>query len=103
MREALDTLADLAREWKARSGDVGKSLTGWIGDQTTLSYAGKDESLRREGLHLFKFEGQTWERFSHIKLDDYTKPNRVGRIYFAIDKPGCRWIVDHVGLKLYGV
>ena len=102
MREALDTLADLAGEWKARGGNVGTSLTEWIGVQG-LTYAGKDESLRRRDLHRFTFEGRVWDRFSHIKVDDHTKPNRFGRIYFAIDKAGRRWIVDHVGLKLYGL
>ncbi|MEU9029065.1 hypothetical protein AB0D46_16395 [Streptomyces sp. NPDC048383] len=103
MREALDSLADLAGEWKRRRGKVGTSLVSWIGDQTALVYAPSDERLRRSGRHEFDFEGQTWDRQPHIKLDDHVTPDRVGRIYFAIDSGGLRWIVDHVGLKLYGL
>ncbi|MHC0430882.1 hypothetical protein ACX6XY_11915 [Streptomyces sp. O3] len=105
MREALDTLADLAREWKRQKARVGTSLVSWIGDQTALVYAPSDEGLRRYGLHEFKFEGRKkpWDRQPHIKLDDHTSPDRVGRIYFAIDGEKHRWIVDHVGLKLHGL
>lgn len=101
MREALDTLAELAGEWRRRGGELGTSLVSWIGDQTPLDYANSDEPLRRKGLSLFSFENGKWDRQPHIKLDDHTTPDRVGRIYFAIDKTGHRWIVDHVGVKLY--
>ncbi|MFJ3839816.1 hypothetical protein ACIPY6_30485 [Streptomyces sp. NPDC090054] len=103
MREALDDLADLAGEWKRRQGKVGTSLVSWIGDQTALVYAPTDEPLRRSRRHEFDFDGQMWDRQPHIKLDDHVTPDRVGRIYFAIDSDGLRWIVDHVGLKLYGL
>ncbi|MCU7703249.1 hypothetical protein ACGILS_03995 [Streptomyces albidoflavus] len=104
MREALDTLAELAKEWKAQRGKVGTSLVSWVGDSTPLVYAPSDEPLRRAKKHEFKFEREKpWDRQSHIKLDDNTSPDRVGRIYFAIDNAAHRWIVDHVGLKLYGL
>ncbi|MCX5085412.1 hypothetical protein [Streptomyces sp. NBC_00401] len=103
MREALDTLAELALEWRKQRGKVGTSLVSWIGDRTPLTYAPSDEPLRRAKKHEFKFEGRVWDRQSHIKLADYTSPERVGRIYFAIDSSAHRWIVDHVGLKLYGL
>ncbi|MFD4257193.1 hypothetical protein ACFWR9_06100 [Streptomyces sp. NPDC058534] len=104
MREALDTLADLAKEWRKQKGSVGTSLVSWIGDRTPLVYAPSDEPLRRAKLHEFKFERKKpWGRQPHIKLDDHTTPDRVGRIYFAIDGEAHRWIVDHVGLKLYGL
>ncbi|MDI5966399.1 hypothetical protein [Streptantibioticus silvisoli] len=101
MREALDTLAELAGEWRRRDGELGTSLVSWIGDQTPLDYANSDEPLRRKGLSHFTFENAKWDRQPHIKLDDHTTPDRVGRIYFAIDKTAHRWIVDHVGVKLY--
>jgi hypothetical protein len=103
MREALSTLADLAGEWRRCRGNLGKSMVSWIGDQTPLAYAPSDEALRRFGLHEFSFEGTSWSREPHIKLDDATSPDRVGRIYFAIDSAGLRWIVDHVGVKLYSL
>ncbi|KNE82675.1 MULTISPECIES: hypothetical protein [Streptomyces] len=104
MWEALETLAELAREWRTRRGSLGRSLVSWIGDRTPLMYAPLDEGLRRARLHEFTFEGRRkpYDRQPHIKLDDHTTPDRVGRIYFAIDNESYRWIVDHVGLKLYG-
>ncbi|ROR42898.1 hypothetical protein [Kitasatospora cineracea] len=103
MREALDLLAALAKTWREQKAKVGTSLVSWIGDQTSLTYAPEDEPLRIRRLHEFTFEGQTWDRQPHIKLVDNTSPDRVGRIYFAIDSERYRWIVDYVGLKLYGL
>lgn len=103
MREALDSLAALAKAWRGKKSRVGESLVSWIGNQTALTYAPEDEPLRIKGLHEFNFEDKSWDRQPHIKLDDHTSKDRVGRIYFAIDGEAYRWIVDHVGLKLYGL
>jgi hypothetical protein len=37
-----------------------------------------------------------------VKVNDHTTPDRVGRIYFALDEDHDppRLIVDHIGLKL---
>lgn len=103
MREALDSLAALAKAWSSKKGRVGEPLVSWIGNQTALTYAPEDEPLRNKKLHEFRFEERVWDRQPHIKLDDHTSKDRVGRIYFAIDGEAYRWIVDHVGLKLYGL
>lgn len=103
MREALDSLAPLAKAWRGKKSKVGESLVSWIGNQTALTYAPEDEPLRIKGLHEFTFDKKLWDRQPHIKLDDHTSKDRVGRIYFAIDGEAYRWIVDHVGLKLYGL
>lgn len=103
MWEALDALADLAQAWRAVDGNVEQRLGDWIKEQTALNYSPKDDGLRQLRLHKFQFEGHPWDRTPHIKLGDHTKPNKVGRIYFAIDNDGRRWIVDHVGLKLHGL
>jgi hypothetical protein len=66
-------------------GKLGKSLTSWITEQSGLTYAQADEGLRRSRLDKFKFEGREYSREPHIKLDDHVSPNRVGRIYFAVD------------------
>lgn len=61
-----------------------------------------DESLRRNGLHRFFYQERQYSREPHVKVDDNTTPDRVGRIYFALDdksKPA-RVIVDHIGVKL---
>ena len=61
----------------------------------------------RSNLHRdadqFQFEGEKYSRVPHLKLDDHTTPNQVGRVYFALDNENHRFIVDHVGLKLYGL
>jgi hypothetical protein len=103
MGEALDALADLAQDWRAGNGEVGQRLEDWIRERTALKYAHSDEGLRRAGLDTFTFDGKPLDRTPHIKLGDHTKPNKVGRIYFAIDNAGRRWVVDHVGLKLHGL
>jgi hypothetical protein len=54
-------------------------------------------------LDEFNFDGKTFSRGPHLKLGDHTSPNEVGRVYFAMDSDGERFIVDHVGLKLYGL
>ena len=56
-----------------------------------------DQNLLIEG------DGKTHSRLPHLKLGDNTSPNEVGRVYFAMDAEGERFIVDHVGLKLYGL
>lgn len=103
MREALDALALLADAWREANGNVGKDLTSWMAEEVGLTLSLHDNPLRTAGKHLFGFEGVTWDRTPHIKVADHTSPNQVGRIYFAIDNTGRRWVVDHVGLKLYGI
>ena len=49
----------------------------------------------------FTFENRSFSREPHIKIDDYTNPNEVGRVYFAIDAKSRRFVVDHAGTKLY--
>ncbi|MCD0445830.1 hypothetical protein LO763_19665 [Glycomyces sp. A-F 0318] len=100
---ALDALVGLAREWRSVDGNVGQRLEDWIRERTALKYAHSDEGLRRAGLDTFTFDERSLDRTPHIKLDDHTKPNKVGRIYFALDNVGRQWVVDHVGLKLHGV
>lgn len=51
----------------------------------------------------FTFEGREYSRLPHLKLDDHTNPSEVGRVYFAHDAQSKRFVVDHVGLKLYGI
>jgi hypothetical protein len=54
-------------------------------------------------MDTFEHDGIWYSRLLHLKLGDHTAPNEVGRIYFAMDNDGERFIVDHVGLKLYGL
>lgn len=100
-QHALEHLAEAAVVWRKRHGQLGTSLTSWITSETGLQYAADDEGMRRARLDTFEFEGRTYSRLPHIKLDDHVSPDRVGRIYFAIDKDKLRWIVDHVGVKIF--
>jgi hypothetical protein len=101
MADALERLAKAAVAWRDRRGQLGTSLTSWITNEAGLQYAPDDEGIRRARLDSFEFEGRTYSRLPHIKLDDHVSPDRVGRIYFAIDMDRLRWIVDHVGVKIF--
>jgi len=37
----------------------------------------------------------------HVKVDDHVSPDRCGRIYFALDSGGRRFVVDHIGIHNY--
>ena len=101
MRKALVTFGEAALEWRRRETIVGQDLSQWLGEMLGLMVPFSDAGLVRAGRHLFDFEGQTWDRTRHIKLKDRTSPDGVGRVYFDVDKDQERFIVDHVGLKLY--
>lgn len=102
MLDALRRLEAAAMEWRSNNAEIGERLGPWIQNTTGLRYAGSDQELERRSLGSFSFEGRKWSRIPHIKIDDAKHSNQVGRIYFAIDSGGRRWIVDHVGQKLYG-
>lgn len=102
MLDALRRLEAAAMEWRSNNAEIGERLGPWIQKTTGLRYAGSDQELERRNLGSFSFEGRKWSRIPHIKIDDAKHSNQVGRIYFAIDAGEQRWIVDHVGQKLYG-
>ena len=103
MREALVALARAAVEWKALDRQIGENMKDWLKKKFELNYSPEDEPLRRKNLNKFEYGKKVYLRESHLKLNDHVKPNEVGRVYFSIDNEGLRFIVDHVGLKLYGV
>lgn len=102
MLDALRRLESAAIQWRAQNAEIGGRLGEWIQNTTGLRYAGSDQELERRGLAMFEFEGRAISRIPHIKVDDAKHSNQVGRIYFGIDSGQRRWIVDHVGQKLYG-
>ena len=103
MRQALESLAQAALAWRHTHGRLGRSMTSWLSEEYGLHYANDDEAMRRRRISTFEFDGHTYSRLPHIKVDDHVSPDRVGRVYFGIDETHHRWIVDHVGLKLHGV
>lgn len=103
MQAALIALTKAAIEWRDVNGIIGQSRTEWMKTKYGLNVAYNDDGLVAAGKDDFSFEGRTWSRVPHLKLDDHVAPNEVGRVYFAEDPDGQRFIVDHVGLKLYGL
>lgn len=101
MRETLQTLARAAVAWRQVEGRLGRSLTSWLSEEHGLTYAGDDETMRRMKIDSFIHDDVSYSRLPHIKIDDHVSPDRVGRVYFAIDQDRLRWVVDHVGVKLY--
>lgn len=103
MLAALLKLEEAASGWRLQDADVGGRLAGWLHAEFGLRSALDDAGLERAGLDSFTFENKAWSRIPHVKVDDAKHANQVGRIYFAIDAANRRWVVDHVGQKLYGL
>jgi hypothetical protein len=95
----LARLAEAADAWAAQNCAVGNALKTWIQE----NFDGLEISLHDRGLGSrasFSFEGETYSREPHVKVDDYKGPDECGRIYFAMDRDEQRFIVDHIGLHL---
>jgi hypothetical protein len=95
----LERLAEAADAWAAQDCDVGTGLKTWI----QQNYEGPEIALFDAGLGeraSFSFEGKTYLREPHVKVDDHKSPDECGRIHFAIASEEKRFIVDHIGLHL---
>lgn len=103
MRDSLITLTQAAIEYRRLGCQLGMFPDDWFKLEWELTLAATDKYMSQNGLGDFQFEGKSYSRLPHIKLGDHTSPNEVGRIYFAMDADDERFIVDHVGLKLYGL
>ncbi|WP_155288551.1 hypothetical protein [Rhodococcoides fascians] len=103
MRESLIVLTKAAMEYRRLEGRIGMVPDDWFKLEWDLTLASTDKYMSKNGLDKFKFEDNTYSRLPHLKLGDHTSPNEVGRVYFSMDSEGERFIVDHVGLKLYGL
>lgn len=103
MQEHLVTLAQAAAAWRDADCQIGGMLDDWFQIEWGVAMADTDKGLVHAKADRFTFDGVEYSRVPHLKLDDHTNPSEVGRIYFAHDASGRRFIVDHVGLKLYGL
>jgi hypothetical protein len=103
VKHALLKFRAAAQAWRDADTSIGNQLNVWLANEYGLDLATSDEPLKRHGKDTFAFEGQTWSQEWHLKLGDNTSPENVARVYFALDTPGRRWIINHVGLKLYGL
>jgi hypothetical protein len=103
MRDALIALTKAAIEYRRLGCQLGMLPNDWFKHEWELNLASTDQYMSKQRLDTFDFDGKTHSRLPHLKLGDNTSPNEVGRVYFAMDSEGERFIVDHVGLKLYGL
>ena len=103
MRDALIALTRAAMEWREKQGSIGLVPDDWLKTRYSLNSAFSDGGLVAAHLDKFEFDGRQLSRLPHLKLGDNTTPDKVGRVYFALDGSEWRFVVDHVGLKLYGL
>jgi len=96
MWDFIRRLSQAAREWRDRGGEVGDRLADWIAEHYEIEVAVHDSTLGTWAD--FTFEGRTYSREPHVKVDDFKNPAECGRIYFAQDNEARRFIVDHIGL-----
>lgn len=95
----LRALAGIAAAYRERSGQIGSNLTSYAMEEFGIEIALTDSSLTAPAISL---DGRILYARPHVKVDDHKTPDRCGRIYFAIDQVGLRFVVDHVGLHDYG-
>lgn len=93
----LEALAQAAEAYREADASVGGRLKEWIAENFHIEIAMFDSDVPEKE---FEFEGQTYSREPHVKVDDFKTPDKCGRIYFAADSERRRFIVDHVGLHL---
>lgn len=103
MRKALIVLTQASIEYRRLDCQLGMVPDDWFKQEWDLTLASTDKYMSKNRLDTFTYDGETHSRLPHLKLGDYTAPNEVGRVYFAMDSDNKRFIVDHVGLKLYGL
>jgi hypothetical protein len=99
MVKFVKSLAAVASAYHAKGGAMGQRLADYAIEQHAIEIALHDSSLSAPS---FYFEGIKHTAVAHVKVDDVKSPNRCGRIYFAIDDRGHRFIVDHIGIHNYG-
>ncbi|UVJ40537.1 hypothetical protein [Arthrobacter sp. CJ23] len=104
MTDKVVRLARAAQDLYTGTSDGMGHLDKWFKTNFELNVAMKDQTISQgRKLRSFEFEGEVYSQEPHVKVRDGVKPNEVGRIYFDLDKPKQRIVVNHVGLKLYGI
>ena len=101
MADWLCGLALAGLDWRDLNGQLGEPLQQWMSHSHGLEMSHLDDELQSRGLHLFRFDSREYDRTSHLQLDDHVSFDKVGRVYFAMDRDPYRIVVDHVGTKLY--
>jgi hypothetical protein len=92
----LEKLYEAARLWHEQGATIGNRLEDWIRETVGIEVALHDQSL---GTWVdFTHDDREYSREPHVKVDDFKNPGECGRIYFALDPEGCRFVVDYIGL-----
>ena len=104
MKDKVIQLARAATQLYSGSSNGMGHLDSWFKTNFELNVAMKDQTIAQDRkLRTFAYEGEVFSQEPHVKVRDAVKPNEVGRIYFDLDKANGRIVVNHVGLKLYGL
>lgn len=96
MVEHMRALDTLARRYHQAKGNLGAPLSD-VAAELGIEIALTDKGLAPPVIR--GFQGLRAE--PHVKVDDYKSPADCGRIYFALDRTGWRFVVDHIGLHDY--
>ncbi|KRF44600.1 hypothetical protein ASH01_11450 [Terrabacter sp. Soil811] len=104
MTAALTALARAAHKLYSEDAGPMGHVDEWFKTGFGLNISTADDTIEKnKAMRYFDFADKRRDQTPHVKVRDAVKPNEVGRIHFAFDKDGCRLIVNHVALKLYGL
>lgn len=97
MFRQLRALADAADSWARADGKIGTRLDEWAPPKFGIEIALHDNALKKQ---TFTYEGHSYTREKHVKVNDHVKPNECGRIHFDWNNEERFFVVDHIGLHL---
>jgi hypothetical protein len=97
----VSALESVAQAYHDNLGDVGARLSAYAREQVEIEIALTDSSLTPPPVFV-SGKKTALTALPHVKVDDFKKPDRCGRIYFAVDKENLRFVIDHIGLHDYG-
>ncbi|MFE2141610.1 hypothetical protein ACFXA3_07615 [Streptomyces sp. NPDC059456] len=102
MTEQLVLLAKAAADLYEQPQGSMPHLDEWFSTQHRLRVATSDLTIKNDaGLRWVEFDGERRDTLPHVKVRDGVAHSDCGRIHFALDPKGRRFIVDHVGVKKY--
>ncbi|MET9482212.1 hypothetical protein [Streptomyces sp. NPDC006638] len=102
MKDQLILLAKASADLYEQPPGSMPHLDEWFSTQHGLKVATSDLTIKKDSkLRWVEFDGEQRDTLPHVKVRDGVAHSDCGRIHFALDPKGCRFIVDHVGVKKY--
>jgi hypothetical protein len=96
MWQFASKLSEAARRYYLLGWTINGRLEAWVQDEVGIEIALTDSQL---GDTDFNYDGRTLSWEPHVKVDDAKDDiTRCGRIYFAIDDVGTRFVIHYVGI-----